>query len=154
MGVYNSDGVLERYTLIDVFYDAETKKIESPTRWWGIWMEIKEDVDPPIWILKLSWRIGDYIKWWHTPRGVTSTCQQQFKKKYVWKSWVDVENFQYDGIGDTDYTEERYVEFDTEEEALRYLKKNIYTEDRLPSKLDTVEEFCKQYQFEFYERKY
>ena len=38
--------------------------------------------------------------------------------------------------------------------TLKYLKKNIYGEDGLPSKLDTVEEFCQQYGFKFYERKY
>ena len=152
MGIYK-DGELERYTFIDVFYNAETKRLESPLNWWQIWMEIMEDVDPPMGVYKFTWFIEDYRRWIRRPRGVTSNYNAP-KKTYILHSVSEEEDFDYDGAGDCYHYEDNYEEFDTEEDALKYLKKNIYGEDRLPSKLDTVEEFCQQYGFKFYERKY
>ena len=94
----------------------------------------------------LGWSI--YIEWIKKPRGLSKNNHiQPFVKTYVLKMSYDKEGFDYDGIGDYTYTDYRYKIFDTEKKALKYLKKNILDCNRMPSKLDTVDEFCKEYGF-------
>ena len=46
------------------------------------------------------------------------------------------------------------TEFYSLENMLQHLKKNIRYENEMKPKLDTVEEFCKEFGFEVYERLY
>lgn len=155
MAIYNEDGSIEKYTYIDIFIDEETKKVVPPNYWWFNWLELMDYIDPPYWVMKTTWKIHHYIEWIKKPRGLSKNNHiQPFVKTYVLKMSYDKEGFDYDGIGDYTYTDYRYKIFDTEKKALKYLKKNILDCNRMPSKLDTVDEFCKEYGFEFYERKY
>ena len=154
MAVFDETGELLEYTWKDVFINPETNKWEPPTRWLPIayeliWTGELED-RCPLWLSRLVQRIEEYRRWLKTPRGVTSTGYN-YKPKYIIKYCYDVEDATYtDGF----YSEEDYDEYETEEAALAYLKKNIRCEGGFKPKLDTIEEYCKQFGFEFYERKY
>lgn len=157
MAVYNEDGEVQEYTVRDVFIDPYTKKWESPKRWLPLLLEFIGDESLkgcPYKFTVWSWHINDYIKWLKRPRGVTSRNPYEVKEKYIWKYWSDVEGFDYDGIGDYCYSEDCYMEFETKEEVLAYWKKNIREEGGLKPKLDTIEEFCHEFDFQLYERRY
>ena len=156
MAIYTENGDIEDYTWKDVFIDPETNKWEPPTRWLSIFFELAGDEalkGCPHWITRLCWHIEAYLRWLKEPRGVQSTIEE-YEPKYLLKYWRDVEGFDYDGAGDYFYSEEGYDEYETEEAALSYLKKNIRCEGGFKPKLDTIEEYCQEFSFEFYERKY
>ena len=145
---------IDEYTWKDVFIDPETNKWELPTRWLPIayeliWTGELED-RCPLWLSRLVQRIEEYRRWFKKPRGVTSTGYT-YKPKYIIKYWYDVDDATR--IDDF-YSEEGYDEYETEEAALAYLKKNIRCENGFKQKLDTIEEYCQQFGFEFYERRY
>lgn len=154
MAIFNKDGELQEYTWKDVFINPETNKWEPPTRWLPIayelvWSGEMED-RCPLWLSGLVQYIREYERWLKKPRGVTSTGYT-YKPRYVIKYWYDVEDpTRIDGF----YSEEGYDVYETEEAALAYLKKNIRCEGGFKPKLDTIEEYCKEFGFEFYERKY
>ena len=154
MAILNKDGELQEYTWKDVFINPETNKWEPPTRWLPIayeliWSGEMED-RCPLWLSGLVQYIREYERWLKKPRGVTSTGYT-YKPRYVIKYWYDVEDPTcIDGF----YSEEGYDVYETEETALAYLKKNIHCEGGFKPKLDTIEEYCKQFGFEFYERRY
>ena len=154
MAIFNKDGELQEYTWKDVFINPETNKWEPPTRWLPIayelvWSGEMED-RCPLWLSRLVQYIREYERWLKKPRGVTSTGYT-YKPRYVIKYWYDVEDpTRIDGF----YSEEGYDVYETEEAALAYLKKNIRCEGGFKPKLDTIEEYCKEFGFEFYERKY
>ena len=58
------------------------------------------------------------------------TIMTKTRSKYVLKSYVDEEGFDADGIGDYFRVVERYQSFNTKEEILSYLQKNIWYDDR------------------------
>ena len=73
--------------------------------------------------------------------------------KYVLATDYDEECFDYDGVGDYVRTSTNYIETDTKEELLAYLKRNIFYEDRKTKpKLDTVEGYCKEFGFRLYKQ--
>ena len=77
-----------------------------------------------------------------------------FANQVVLKSYVDEEGFDADGIGDYMYVAERYESFNSLEEALEYLQKNIYYEGRKSKpNFATLKEYCDTFDFEIYERK-
>ena len=73
--------------------------------------------------------------------------------KYILKSYVDVEWVDEDGIGDYIRVVERYQSFNTKEEILSYLQKNIWYDDRESKpNFSTIKEYCQTFDFELYER--
>ena len=75
------------------------------------------------------------------------------RSKYVLKSYVDEEGFDADGIGDYIRVVERYQRFNTKEEILSYLQKNIWYDDRESKpNFSTIKEYCQTFDFELYER--
>ena len=54
------------------------------------------------------------------------TIMTKTRSKYILKSYVDEEGFDADGIGDYIRVVERYQSFNTKEEILSYLQKNIW----------------------------
>lgn len=79
---------------------------------------------------------------------------KKFANQVILKSYVDEEGFDADGIGDYSYIAERYQSFNSLEEVLLYLKKNIWHDDRRTKpNFTTIKEYCDAFQFEIYERK-
>ena len=75
------------------------------------------------------------------------------RSKYILKSYVDEEGFDADGIGDYIRIVERYQSFNTREEVLSYLQKNIWYDDRESKpNFSTIKEYCQTFDFELYER--
>ena len=75
------------------------------------------------------------------------------RSKYILKSYVDEEGFDADGIGDYIRVVERYQSFNTREEILSYLQKNIWYDDRESKpNFSTIKEYCQTFDFELYER--
>ena len=75
------------------------------------------------------------------------------RSKYILKSYVDEEGFDADGIGDYIRIVERYQSFNTREEILSYLQKNIWYDDRESKpNFSTIKEYCQTFDFELYER--
>ena len=75
------------------------------------------------------------------------------RSKYILKSYVDKEGFDADGIGDYTYVEETYQSFNTKEEILSYLQKNIWYDDRESKpNFSTIKEYFRAFDFELYER--
>ena len=75
------------------------------------------------------------------------------KLKYILKSYVDREGFDANGIGDYTYVAEEYQSFDSKEEILSYLQKNIWYDDRKTKpNFKTLKEYCDTFDFELYER--
>ena len=75
------------------------------------------------------------------------------RSKYILKSYVDEEGFDADGIGDYFRVVERYQSFNTKEEILSYLQKNIWYDDRESKpNFSTIKEYCQTFDFELYER--
>ena len=95
----------------------------------------------------------DYLRWLKTPPGVTSS-PRRIEMRYILKSYSDVDDFDYNGVGDFIRVEENYMEFTTIDDLLKYLKKNVRYETGLKPKLETAEEFCREFGFEVYERMY
>ena len=81
------------------------------------------------------------------------TIMTKTRSKYILKSYVDEEGFDADGIGDYIRVVERYQSFNTKEEILSYLQKNIWYDD-IESKpnFSTIKEYCQTFDFELYER--
>lgn len=159
MAIRNEDGDVEMYTLRDIFIDPYTNKWESPKRWLPLLLEFMSHESLkgcPYKFTVWSWHISDYIRWLKLPRGVSPYLRDPYEvtERYIWKYWSDREGFDYDGVGDYWYSEDCYMEFETKEEALAYWKKNIKVEGGFKPKLDTVEEFCHQFGWHLYERKY
>jgi len=90
------------------------------------------------------------------PFGRTHTMTHSItktKQKYVLKSYVDEEGFDADGIGDYTYVAERYQSFDSKEEILSYLQKNIrYDYKNVKPNFSTIKEYCDTFEFELFER--
>ena len=81
------------------------------------------------------------------------TIMTKTRSKYILKSYVDEEGFDADGIGDYFRVVERYQSFNTKEEILSYLQKNIWYDDRESKpNFSTIKEYCQTYDFELYER--
>tara|TARA_E500000318_G_scaffold84592_2_gene80435 strand:- start:864 stop:1109 length:246 start_codon:yes stop_codon:yes gene_type:complete len=77
-----------------------------------------------------------------------------FGKEFILKSYADKQGFDADGVGDYFYVEEIFESFDSMEELLSYLQKNIYYEGRESKpNFDTVKKYCDTFDFEIYERK-
>lgn len=77
-----------------------------------------------------------------------------FGKKFVLKFYGDKYGFDAHGGGDYFYSVENFDSFDTMEEVLTYLQKNIYYEGRKSKpNFATVEEYLDTFDFELYERK-
>lgn len=154
MAIFNEAGEVQEYTWKDVVIHPETNKWEPPTRWLPIAYELiwtgELEHRCPFWLTRLVQRIEEYKRWLKEPRGVTSSGYT-YKSKYIIKYWYDVEDAT---CIDYFYSEEDYDEYETEEAALAYLKKNIRCEGGFKPKLDTIEDYCKQFGFEFYERRY
>ena len=75
------------------------------------------------------------------------------RSKYILKSYVDEEGFDADGRGDYIRVVERYQSFNTREEILSYLQKNIWYDDRESKpNFSTIKEYCQTFDFELYER--
>ena len=75
------------------------------------------------------------------------------RSKYILKSYVDEEGFDADGIGDHIRVVERYQSFNTKEEILSYLQKNIWYDDRESKpNFSTIKEYFRAFDFELYER--
>ena len=109
------------------------------------------DISPWLpWFLKrkVYW-INDYLRWRKKSRGVQSEIAD-VKQSFILKHYYDV------CLDDDFYTEveEEYEEYNTEHEVLMRLKRDIRLENNLPPKLSTVEEYCQEFGFELYERKY
>ena len=153
MAIYNEDGEVERYTWKDIFYDEDKKHWVHPKDYWVYWCELAEYLDIPVFVLNLTCKMQDYIRWLKTPPGVTSS-PRPIKLVYILKSYSDEEGFDYDGVGDYFYVQEHYMEFTTLEGVLKYLKKNIRCEGGFKPKLETVEDYCREFGFEVYERMY
>ena len=81
------------------------------------------------------------------------TIMTKTRSKYILKSYVDEEGFDADGIGDYIRIVERYQSFNTREEILSYLQKNIWYDDRESKpNFSTIKEYCQTFDFELYER--
>ena len=81
------------------------------------------------------------------------TIMTKTRSKYILKSYVDEEGFDADGIGDHIRVVERYQSFNTKEEILSYLQKNIWYDDRESKpNFSTIKEYCQTFDFELYER--
>ena len=81
------------------------------------------------------------------------TIMTRTRSKYILKSYVDDEGFDADGIGDYIRIVERYQSFNTREEILSYLQKNIWYDDRESKpNFSTIKEYCQTFDFELYER--
>ena len=81
------------------------------------------------------------------------TIMTKTRSKYILKSYVDEEGFDADGIGDYIRIVERYQSFNTREEILTYLQKNIWYDDRESKpNFSTIKEYCQTFDFELYER--
>ena len=81
------------------------------------------------------------------------TIMTKTRSKYILKSYVDEEGFDADGIGDYIRVVERYQSFNTREEILSYLQKNIWYDDRKSKpNFSTIKEYCQTFDFELYER--
>ena len=81
------------------------------------------------------------------------TIMTTTRSKYILKSYVDEEGFDADGIGDYIRVVERYQSFNTREEILSYLQKNIWYDDRESKpNFSTIKEYCQTFDFELYER--
>ena len=81
------------------------------------------------------------------------TIMTKTRSKYILKSYVDEEGFDADGIGDYIRVVERYQSFNTREEILSYLQKNIWYDDRESKpNFSTIKEYCQTFDFELYER--
>ena len=81
------------------------------------------------------------------------TIMTKTRSKYILKSYVDEEGFDADGIGDYFRVVERYQSFNTREEILSYLQKNIWYDDRESKpNFSTIKEYCQTFDFELYER--
>ena len=113
------------------------------------------DISPWMpWVIKSKvYFVDDYLRWRKKPRGVCSTIVKP-QSSFILKRYYDGEGFDPDGIGDYFYTTSEYDEYSSEQEVLMDLKKNIRLESGLPPKLKTVEEYCQEFGFEVYERKY
>ena len=81
------------------------------------------------------------------------TIMTRIRSKYILKSYVDKEGFDADGIGAYIRVVERYQSFNTREEILSYLQKNIWYDDRESKpNFSTIKEYCQTFDFELYER--
>ena len=113
------------------------------------------DISPWLpWTIKSKvYFVNDYFMWRKEPRGVRSTIMEP-QSSFIVKRHYDREGFDADGIGDYFYTTYEYEEYSSEQEILMDFKKNIRLEAGLPPKLKTVQEYCQEFGFEVYERKY
>jgi len=153
MAIYNEDGEVERYTWKDIFYDDERKHWVHPKKYWLYWCELCDEIDAPMFLITPTYKMMDYLRWLKTPPGVTSS-PRRIEMNYVLKSYSDVDDFDYNGVGDFIRVEEKYMEFTTIDNLLKYLKKNIRYETGFKPKLETVEDYCREFGFEVYERMY
>ena len=96
--------------------------------------------------------IDEWLTWRKLRSGVTSTPRDSGNRIALRME------------GDVDYGSEchdMYVRtsvtwdmFESEEELIMYLRKSINYESGLPPKLRNLEEYCQEFGFEVYERKY
>ena len=81
------------------------------------------------------------------------TIMTKTRSKYILKSYVEEEGFDAAGIGDYIRVVERYQSFNTKEEILSYLQKNIWYDDRESKpNFSTIKAYCQTFDFELYER--
>ncbi len=153
MPIYNKEGEIDDWCWYDIFWDVEKKKL-FPPRWWVRHLASQsEDWELPWFIQSKIYWFNDYLDWLKEPRGVTSHYDLP-KKKYIMKSLYDTDYWDAFGGGDCHSVEEQYDEFDSLDDVLKSLKRNIRYENEMKPKLDTVEEYCQQFGFEVYERLY
>ena len=62
----------------------------------------------------------------------------------------DVEDFDADGIGDCITTELDWEEYNSEEELLKNLQSNMFSENNQPIRLNTLKEYALLYPFKIY----
>jgi len=153
MPIYNKEGEIDDWCWYDIFWDVEKKRF-FPPRWWVRHLASQsEDWELPWFIQSKIYWFNDYLDWLKEPRGVTSHVDK-FKKKYIMKSLYDTDYWDAFGGGDCHSVEEQYDEFDSLDNILKSLKRNIRYENEMKPKLDTVEEYCQQFGFEVYEKLY
>lgn len=73
-------------------------------------------------------------------------------KEYILMTWYDYKGFRETGEGDYYETREAYRHFDTQDDMLQSLKKNIRFEGGGKTPYKTVKEFCDAFDFIVYER--
>ena len=73
-------------------------------------------------------------------------------KEYILMTWYDYKGFRETGEGDYYETRDAYSHFDTKDELLKYLKKNIRFEGGGKTPYKTIKEFCDAFNFIVYER--
>tara|TARA_R100001163_G_C4930448_1_gene106619 strand:- start:78 stop:581 length:504 start_codon:yes stop_codon:yes gene_type:complete len=155
------DRIFEPMKFKEIFYgeiDGKKKLYLHPLALYERFIDWANDNDRFYNFTMFCWYVERWIKWLKEPRGVHPQALKDYQETvrfgYVLKSYYDAEDFDADGVGDIYYVKENYEEFETLEDVLKYLKSNIKNEDGTPPKLDTVEEYCQEYAFELYERKY
>ncbi len=96
--------------------------------------------------------IYEWLTWRKQRSGVTSTPRDS-GNRIALRMEGDVD----DGSGCHDMyvrTSVTWDMFESEEEVIMYLRKTINYESGLPPKLRNLEEYCQEFGFEVYERKY
>jgi len=74
---------------------------------------------------------------------------------WVLRTEYDAEGFDADGAGDYMYTGVNWQEFETKDEILKYLQKNIYADgERSPANFNTIAEYADTFEFKVYKRIY
>ena len=72
--------------------------------------------------------------------------------KFILRIEYDHEGFDADGCGDYMYSEFSYKEFKSKDDALKYLRKNIYDADtNRRANFNNIHDYVKEYDFKFYE---
>lgn len=72
--------------------------------------------------------------------------------KFILRMEYDHEGFDADGCGDYMYSEFSYKEFKSKDDALKYLRKNIYDEaTNRRANFNNIHDYVKEYDFKFYE---
>jgi|TARA_Y100000114_G_C11511380_1_gene209167 hypothetical protein len=117
---------------------------------WGVICDWADEAEWLPWAIRgRIYHMDEWLTWRKQRSGVTSTpCDSGNKIALRVEGDVD------DGSDMYVRTEVTWHMFESEEELAMYLRKSIKYESGLPPKLRNVEEFCQQFGFEVYERKY
>lgn len=96
--------------------------------------------------------IDEWLTWRKQRSGVTSTPRDSGNRIALrMEGDVDDDSGCHDMYVRTSVT---WDMFESEEELIMYLRKSINYESGLPPKLRNLEEYCQEFGFEVYERKY